>query len=657
MKSFKLKVGLFSIIMLMMMGVFSIIGYAKGWATDGSDWFYYDQENQLVKETIKASGDDKYYLDQNGFMVRDYLLEDYNNAVYYFDESGKMVRNTWVAVDTTQVENAMDNPPSIYLYYFGASGKAFKGRDDIPAKKTIDGKKYLFNSNGQMLSGWINEQGERYDYFNDTDDDPFEGYCYFAGDETDGVLREGWSSYEDGSVDDKYYQKGVLWFYFVPGNCKKEHSNDERDYKVRVINGKKYGFDYNGVMIKGWESDTIEDYGNTNTYFSENENDENERGRMYKKEWIFAVPSKEMCEIDATDAEGNEKLISNDHDEEIQRWFYALGDGSIVKNSMKKINGKYYAFNKVGIMKHGLCIVDRNKNTFIDCIDIEKTEGKDFIMSRQYISLDAYNGSEVYRLFDDKTQKIFYFNVDEAAPDYGERKTGNVTIAFADNDYTFASSNQGQNEGVKKKKYYQAGLLLKAEPTVGYGLVLAGYASNSNATGVGYAPKYHGSTALVAHEDRAHRDAFGNYQKTDYIVDINPSFCSSVNLYPVFYAVNTAGKKIEKTNTAVKDKAGHYWLFGAGNALVKIFDVPIKYSKSKNIWYFKSEMNVGDSVKTGWIAFADSPGVATASPSVVTKDVYGKECYLAKDKPLDKTTTYESYLDDNFSINFRFTDN
>lgn len=653
--------------LIIIAGTFSMSVFAKGWTTDGSDWFYYDSNEILVTSAIKPSGNEKYYLDENGFMVRDYLLEDYNEAVYYFDEDGKMVTNTWVAVDTTQVRNGMDNPPSVYLYYFGTNGKAYTGTSDRPAKKTIDGKKYLFNENGQMLSGWIDEAGVKYDIFN-TEEDPFVGYCYYAGDETDGVLREGWSSYEDGSVDDKYYKKETLWFYFKPGSCKKICSSSSDEYKKYTINGKQYGFDENGVMIQGWETDMIPGIRETKNYFSESAL-EDERGRLYKKEWIFAVPSSIMSETPSTDEQGLDRPDANDHDEEIQRWFYALGSGDIAKNVMRKINGNYFVFNKAGVMRHGLCVIEKGTNKFVDCIDLEKTDGKDFIMSRMYVSLDSYSAAVPYKLFDDTKHKLFYFETDEQASDFGLRKIGDHTVSFMDDDYTFSSTNQGENEGLKKKKkYYQAGILLKAEASLGLGLIFEGHASTSDALKVDFKPGYGYNGAPASnrsHQDKNHK-IDGLYEVyTDYIVDDSVSFCTSTYAYPVYKVVDAKGSIIKKSNNYVKDKAGHYWLLGAGGALVKIFDIPIKYNKSEDIWYFKSEKEDTSThkISTTWIPFYDSPGLlkalATDSDMVISSyatDMYGKSCYLKRDMPADKNKTYETYIDDSYATNFRFYD-
>ena len=321
------------LIVFTFVAIFTTYNFAAGWVSDGGDnWMYVENDGVYAVDTIKSSGNDKYYLDQYGNMVRDYLLEDYNDSIYYFDDSGKMVTNTWVAVEPMQVYNQMDNPPTIYLYYFGHNGKAYRANDNI-VKKVIDGKKYLFNANGQMLFGWINEEGERFNEYED-DTDPFNGYCYFAGDETDGVLREGWTAYEDGSVEDRYYMKQTLWFYFKTNDNKKVQADSEDELKRRVINGKTYAFDDQGVMAMGWDTDVLDPNNEDNSLTTKNYffEEGDSVGKLAKKEWYFAIPSQ--------------KQSLDDHDQEIERWFYSLGGGDVVKGEMKKINSGYYLFDK-----------------------------------------------------------------------------------------------------------------------------------------------------------------------------------------------------------------------------------------------------------------------------------------------------------------------
>lgn len=601
--------------------------FAVGWVNDGGDnWMYVDKDGVYATDTIKSSGGEKYYLDSNGNMVRDYLLEDYNDAIYYFDDSGKMVVNTWVAVEPAQVYYQMDNPPTIYLYYFGANGKAYRAKDSI-VRKTVDGKKYLFNENGQMLSGWINEAGETFNEY-ESEDDPFNGFCYYAGDETDGVLREGWCAYEEGSVEDRYYLKQTLWFYFRSNDNKKVQSDTVGQLKRRVINGKTYAFDDQGVMAMGWDSDVIDPNNDDasilskNYFFEEGEN----AGKLAKKEWYYAVPSQ--------------KQNLDDHDQEIERWFYSLGGGDIVKGQMKKINKDYYCFDSQGIMKTGLCIIDKNTKKYVDCIDAERTDGRDFIISRHYISKDNTRNnpsstvSSEFNLFKEDSQYIYYFADDEMdSANYGKRQLADGVVSFGDDDYVFVSKSTGENEGLKKKKYYQAGVRLKADSALGMGIVLLGFSNNQDGSTIDYNLQYNNSTNPFAQMDKNHNI------KSDYIVIRDTQkLWNDYGVVPVYAVINSAGTRVAKSYVVKKDGSKRYWAIGNGQTLVNIYEVPVRFKKGIG-WEFQSEFRDREKVKTAWKPFG-------------TVDEYGKTCKASKVDPGE----YGLFIDDTYCANFRFAD-
>lgn len=604
--------------------IHTLFSFAAGWVNDGGDnWMYIDRDGYYITNTIKSSGNDKFYLDDNGMMVRDYLLEDYNEDIYYFDDSGKMVTNTWVAVEPSQVYSQMDNPPTIYLYYFGTSGKAYRAKSGV-IRKTIDGKKYLFNEYGQMLSGWINDDGETFDEYQ-SDTDPFDGFCYYAGDETDGVLREGWSAFEDGSVEDRYYMKQTLWFYFRGSDNKKVQSYSETELEKKTINGKTYAFDDKGVMVVGWDSDTLDTANTdnsilTNKYYMEEGDD---IGKNTKREWFFAVPSM--------------KQNLDDHDQEIERWFYATGSGDVVKSLVKKINSDYYIFNDKGIMKSGLCVIDKSTRTYVDCIDEERTDGHDFIISRHYISADKTSQAQEFEIFDSDTQIICYFVDDEADKlNFGKRKTGESAISFGDDDYTFFGQKSGQYEGLKKKKYYQAGIQLKPDPAIGMGVVLVGYSRNETGESIDEQLMYNESTNAWANPDNNHGGI-----KSDYIVTSNFKKCyDDYGVVPAFAAVTSSGQRLNRANQVKKDKNGRYWLIGQNGMLVNVYEVPIRYNRREG-WQFQSEsgLNSKSKVKTQWINFG-------------TKDEYDKTCLYSK----TNAGEYALIMDETYCLNFRFAD-
>ena len=579
--------------------VFAFVVNAKGWESDnGYDWYYKDEYGTNLVATIKSSNGKKYYLGDDGKMVRDYLLEDDN--IYYFDENGEMVFNTWVAVDPYQVSDPILNGPTVYLYYFGANGRAYKAKDSDIVKKVIDGKKYLFDSSGRMLSGWINESGEMWNYV-DYDTDPFDGFIYYAGDETDGVLREGWVVCDEGSMDDKYYEREHIWLYFSPITHKKVYAENGEDYYERTINGRNYAFDEKGVMLMGWEVQAA-----TRWYADEYDENKDRVGSLVKKRWSNVVPSKELSD--------------EDFENDTYRWFYSETNGEIAKNKMRKINGYYYAFDKKGRMKDGLVILQQGTFEFVDKIDLEATEGKDFMITRKYQSKE----DTVTRTFDYTKQVLYYFNIDDTIDLFGSRKIGTVTVPFADKDYVFCTDNLGAIRTVKNKKYYQEGFLLQADPILTYGIVLDGFMDTSTGDTPTREPQYRGGASETA--------VAGN----EYYVSQKPS--SYTVEWPHFIAVDKNGKKVAKKASAKRDKDDNYWIFGDNGTFKKVVTVPVKHVAGN--WYYKSDRYNAKTfrTKTTWIPFGE-------------EDAQGKTVKLERGEG-----DYELYLLDQYAVNFNWVD-
>lgn len=70
---------------------------------------------------------------------------------YYVDSNGIMVVNKWM-----QLENPYNRNGETCWFYFGSSGKMTKD-----SWKKIDGKSYLFDSDGVMQTGW-SDDGDYY---------------------------------------------------------------------------------------------------------------------------------------------------------------------------------------------------------------------------------------------------------------------------------------------------------------------------------------------------------------------------------------------------------------------------------------------------------------------------------------------------------------
>ena len=526
---------------------------ARGWVQQGADWFYVDNNNEFVTDTIQSSGNSKFYLGETGAMVRDYFLEDYNDNTYYFGSNGAMVTNTWVAVDSSLVENQGDYVPDNYWYYFQASGKAMKGSSTSMKKSTIDGKKYGFNEYGQMVTGWVDSEGKVINP--DDESNPFINALYYAGGDNDGVLRAGWVTYYDGYDGDDEYQTDYtnLYFYFNTSNNKK-YGYGEAEGVTKKINGRTYAFNSEGIMLSGWDVyDNTEIFDNKITYFS-GEDD----GHQVKKGWVYAVPSQ--------------SLDADAYDDDEEKYMYFASSGDIVRDSFKKVNGKFYVFNRTGIMKTGVVIwcpdgvqygsaVDYK---YVNTLDLDWAEGSE-VAKKGILRFDS--GADDYYMVNANGRIIDGGDGVVGVGDYvklhlfgddGARKTGLNSVEFSDDTFTLNTNASGdKGSGVFAKKYYSLGIQLKASSDIRFGIYNQGdfVASSSVAD-------YDFGDPLYAQYDKANEDMsayYNNLESGNYLV------------------LTTGGAKQKGNRNAKKDADGNYWVVDNNNGTLKgIFTVNVK---------------------------------------------------------------------------------
>ena len=426
---------------------------ATGWQEENGTWVYYDKDGEYVTNSWQKSGDNYFYLDDDGLMAVDSLIEDDENY-YYVDSNGAMVTNQWIAIDNENYGD--DNEPEVHWYYFQANGKAYKRSATATSiqLKTINGKKYTFNENGQMLYGWVTSTGEIGD-----GSDAYTNCEYYFGGENDGAMTVGWveidltdvADADDDQPGDAYWEADqTRWFYFRSSGKKVTNTTNY------PINGRRYGFDEDGRMIASWYASGVTA---TNTvaagefmYFSTPED-----GARYTKGWFKVVPGYYLSKSDYEDGSSN--------------WYYAQGNGKIYAGVIKPINGKKYAFASDGSMLSGfqLLTVDGNGNI---TSDPEKKDSKGNVISLSK-STEAEFLNTVEALQEEiagntTTSTTFYYFSGDADAD-GSMKTGKYTITIDDADYTFSFQTSGADKGKavhgyksSEKKIYVGGMLLKA---------------------------------------------------------------------------------------------------------------------------------------------------------------------------------------------------
>jgi len=454
---------------------------ATGWQEEDGTWVYYNKSEEKVTDKWAKSGDNWFFLDSDGYMATDMLIED-DEDYYYVDANGAMVRNQWIAIDNEDAGND-DSEPEVHWYYFQNNGKAYRKKGDNTFKKSINGKTYCFNEEGQMQFGWVkHDEGET-----DAADDAWKTAedQYYFGDENDGAMAVGWkliSIVDEDDADgaqpgDSFWDEDQdRWFYFKSSG-KKQTKKDGK-----TINGRKYGFDEYGRMVADWANLTDTDADGKKTYdpgapasaslalkadkvngakdiksptnaevavytrefqyFSSPED-----GARYSKAWFKVIPGAYLDDEKYDDGES--------------KWYYADGKGHLIANEIKTIKGKKYAFDERGRMVDGL------KFMFIDSSDTKKIEGT-LSKDDYYSDEDAFKDrafAEMAAL--QKGTAGFYFFSDDADHD-GSMKTGKQTIDLDGDKFTFRFYDSGARKGqgitgVKDKKIYLGGMQMKAD--------------------------------------------------------------------------------------------------------------------------------------------------------------------------------------------------
>ena len=416
---------------------------AAGWTQEGENWCYYDNYgDRVTNEWRKSAKGFWFWLDDNGLMVKNAVVDD-GEHYYYVNEDGAMSTNRWVSCDPEVIGE--DGGEDVWLY-FGANGRAYKdtGSEKGFVEKTINGKRYAFNENGRMLTGLVSGDGEMLD---EGEEESFLEAEYYFGGSSDGAMQvNGWYLY-DGSSDADSNVSGIsysdydnLWLYFG-SNGKKVIAETGKERKEKTINGQKYVFDENGVMLSEWAGTASASSAASTKYYSSSMD-----GHMKKNRWVYAVPDEEMDPEDYADDQA--------------RWFYSGSNGRVYKNGIKTVNGKKYMFDENGIMLSGFVITDEN-NKPVGTIDAEEYGREDFLKGD---AAEKISGGELY-----------YFGADEAGD--GSMKTGKtVRIELSDDTYTFGFASTGKaygTDGVElvSSRYYQNGLMLQADRDSKYGIV------------------------------------------------------------------------------------------------------------------------------------------------------------------------------------------
>lgn len=366
--------------------------FAGEWNNDDGQWVYVENNGETAKDTWKEIDGQSYYLGSDGVMLANSLI-NVNESYYYVRSNGAMVKNEWRFIQNPawQGDDLVDEGS---WYYFGDNGRAYVSKDSKATVYTIGGKKYIFDSYGRMMTGWITESGERVE-----EEENWQEGLYYADTEGDGdIVTSAWvyaSVVDDDNEDDN---NPTYHFYFASNGKKTTNVEDKN------IDGKKYTFDDRGVAATKWKLDSD---GESWKYYG-TEDDE----CALATGWFQAVPDEAM------DSSGNSDGSTY--------WYYGGSTGKIAEGCFKSIDGKTYAFKANGEMLTGLKVITVDEN---DSKKITSYTSVDYLSNIP--SDDGTGLSQVYLL--DSSN--------------GAVQTGTKTVEIDGTNYTFSFKSNGSPKG------------------------------------------------------------------------------------------------------------------------------------------------------------------------------------------------------------------
>ena len=208
------------------------------------NWYYIYEDMSRADGGFREIDGSWYFFDKNGLNFRDrWYVDPESKARYYLDENGVM-KSGWFSIDRT---NAATGVTVTSWYYADESGSCYVNGD-----REIDGKTYYFSASGVNLRNRFRQEGKRRRFYG----------------EDGALLKDQWFSTTteititgpatmDMELEDLTTVKET-WYYA-----------DGEGYVVtrtdQEIGGQEYRINKSGVMVTGWQRDSMGDY----TYYGE----------------------------------------------------------------------------------------------------------------------------------------------------------------------------------------------------------------------------------------------------------------------------------------------------------------------------------------------------------------------------------------------------
>lgn len=538
----------------------------KGLFYDGNDFYLYIDTGVMATNYMFTIEGDRFYFGEDGKMVKDQLVS-YNDQLYYFDTNGAMYKNRWYSDEAI---DESDNKLIYTDYYFGPTGRAYKapmGGTGIVVK-TIEGQKYGFNTDGEKLEGYYDQNGQELD---PTQDAAYAECVYYFDPEENGAATTGWHYYEGNIRGDEYEDNEEIVLFFDEKTCKKVAARssyaDQGRCISRIIGGQRYMFDSNGVRRNKWyDSEPLRGTRSNTKYFSE-DND-----GYLTKGWFQAVPGGYAAQGEDLVLDVNKKKHKDDED----AWFYAGRNGNVLKKTIRKIGNYVYAFDDDGVMQSDAFVKVKN-GAFV------KAYSTDYLTRANLLYDPLEYGGNADPYSDDYTkdagdnldpkkgilkanegeQWMYFLGLFDNESQEGSlaKQNSEIKISLKDKDIFFIQNSAGgytKHTNVSGKgeiatvversnQYIQNGVVLRPDP-------------DDNTYGV---------VRTDVNEVVWREGSFLNYKNK--IVDL-----TGQKRY-IFQVVNSKGNPIKAHNRTYKDKNGSYLYVGPYGEFLGLYGVDARY--------------------------------------------------------------------------------
>ena len=415
------------------------------WKYEDGEWYCYDRNGDVYENEFCLSNGREFYVGDDGALVRSSWVE-YDGDYYFVNSAGEKITNDWRLTAPYDDEDADEQ-----WFYFQANGRRAEDK-----KLTIRGKTYFFDADGEMLTGWVEENDDTYEEAGSDITHSTRSHFSYC-DETGARLERTWvEDYapdvdsEDVSSDDEVH------YYYL------NSSGHPVTRRQTNINGQSYIFGENGRMLTGWVATTAT---NSDAYEVIQGTDDDEDHWVPLSEIADRGGEVYYCTEDDGHVKKNkwiklwntEFAYDQDNDED-QYWFYLARNGEVfipdADDVASAANAHEYSFSE-GKLEEG------------DPVSVIKhrVNGKDYFFNSNGEMISGFIRIEEQN--DDLTPGMYYLG----SSNDGVMKTGSVNISDNTGEsyrFYFGTRASEGGDGVgytgnRSNKLYYNGMMVRAE--------------------------------------------------------------------------------------------------------------------------------------------------------------------------------------------------